>query len=678
MYGWIGKILRVDLTTRKVSDIPTANYVPRLVGGWGIAAKVAWDELLPEVGAFDPRNRLMVMTGPLTGTLVPGAGRAEICAISPMTYSFKGPTEDYVRSGIGGQWAPELKFAGYDGVVIQGRAETPVWIYIHDGEAEIRDAKPFWGLDTYSLQEAIWQELGSKKAKVMCIGPAGERLVRFATIATDNGNHAGVGGLGAVMGSKNLKAIAVRGAGKIEVARPDQLYDLSYRMHRLRLRAEARPPYGMYGSGQHRLGHGGEVQNKELIDHWKRDTIKGIACWGCPIACRMVFSVPDGIRSGISNFCSGMSMFRGVSRKFYGRYTKNYMKVVGLLDGMGINCHEVDSIIKWLQGCYEAGYLSEKETGLSFKDLGSYEFFETLLGKIEKREGFGDLLAEGVHRASDALGKVGEEFINDVNRGFHEVYHPRILPTSAFLAAFESSLRLSLYHTWATRILAKHSEEPMGRGWLSNEEWFGRTKELFGSEKVIDHSDEGFYDPSKALLAKWTEDYKTAGAGCFILCDWVMGQFWSWYSEESDRREPSAELESQAFSAVTGEEMDLARMLKVGERVRNLERAIMVREGRRREDDTLADYLFTAPQGQVPSFEQQRDSLLPGKVPGPDGHWINVRRAIDRNRWEKLKDVYYAERGWDPETGIPTRAKLEELDLKDIADDLEKIASPGK
>jgi aldehyde:ferredoxin oxidoreductase len=364
-----------------------------------------------------------------------------------------------------------LKFAGYDGVVIQGRADKPVWIYVKDGKAEIRDAGKLWGLDTYSVQEAIWAELGSKKVKVLCIGPAGETLVRFATIATDNGNHSGVGGTGAVMGSKNLKAIAVRGTGKVEVAKPEELKELAFRMHRYRSRPEARPPFGLYGVGQHRLGHGGQVQDTELTEHWKKDTIKGKACWGCPIACQTVFLVPSGIRSGISNFCSGISRFRKASRNYYGGYTKNYVKVVGLLDGNGVNCHEIDSIITWLRGCYEAGLLREEDTGISLEDYGSYEFFERLLNTVINRKGSGDLLAEGVHRASDALGGIGTEFINDVNRGFHEVYHPRILPTSALVAAFESSQRLSLYHTWATRVLPKHSEEPMGRGWLSNDEW---------------------------------------------------------------------------------------------------------------------------------------------------------------------------------------------------------------
>ena len=248
-----------------------------------------------------------------------------------------------------------------------------------------------------------------------------------------------------------------------------------------------------------------------------------------------------------------------------------------------------------------------------------------------------------------------------MNRGFKESYQPRIIPTSALLAAVESSARLSLYHTWAWSLL-RHAEEPDGRGWLTNEEWTGRIKEIFKTDRVFDNSDEGFYQPDKAFLAKWTEDYKTAGAGCFILCDWVMGHFWSWYSQEPNRREPAPENESRAYALVTGIEMDIDGMLAVGERVRNVERAIMVREGRRREDDTLAEHCFKDPQG--------KDSAGPN-TSGPDGHWIKVNRFIDRRKWEKLKDFYYAERGWDPATGIPTRARLEKLDLKDVADDLE-------
>ncbi len=653
MHGWAGHILRIDLGTGRVSEVPTENYVPKFVGGWGVMAKIAWDELTPEIGAFDPENRLMFMTGPLTGTLVPGTGRCEIGTVSPFSYSFHGPTEDYVRSGIGGQWAPELKFAGFDGIVVQGKADHPVWLSITDRQVEIRDGRKLWGLDTYATQEAIWGELGSKKVKVMCIGPGGERLLRFATVATDNGNHASVGGVGAVMGAKNLKAIAVRGTRGVTVAEPEALYELAFRMRRNWSRPEARPPDGLVI--KHRLGHGGPI-DKEFREWEKKNTLKAKACWGCPIACRMVFSVPDAIRSGISNCCSALSIPNRACQSYYGRYTKNYLKVVGLMDGAGINTQELHGIAHWLKGCYEAGLLSEADTGISLQDYGSYEFFARLCRTVVQREGFGDILAEGLQRASAAVGKVGREFIDDVNRGCKESYQPRSFPTSALLAACESSGRLALYHTWALHILSKHHAYPDGRGWLKNEEWVGRLQEVFGTDKVIDHSEAAFYEPDKAYLAKWTEDYKTAGAGCFILCDTVMAGFWSWYSNEPHRGVSSAENEARAYSLATGGEMDLAGMLRVGERVRNVERAVMVREGRRRDDDALAPHVFTTPEA--------------GRVPGPEGQWIEVNRALDRQKWEKLKDAYYEARGWDPETGIPRRAKLEELALKDIADGL--------
>jgi aldehyde:ferredoxin oxidoreductase len=183
MFGWVGKILRVDLSKMKIYEIPTRNFVPKFLGGWGIMAKIAWDELDPEIGALDPDNRLMLMTGP--------------------------STEDYVRSGFGGHWGPELKFAGYDGIIVQGKAEKPVWIWINDNSIEIKDAGDLWGLTTHQTQESIWSTLGSRRVQISCIGPAGENLVRFASISHGNGSSAAIGGMGCVMGSKNLKAIAM-------------------------------------------------------------------------------------------------------------------------------------------------------------------------------------------------------------------------------------------------------------------------------------------------------------------------------------------------------------------------------------------------------------------------------------------------------------------------------------
>ena len=224
IYGWTGKILRVDLSSREISTVATAKYVPDFVGGVGIASRIAWEELSPGVDAFDPENMLFVMAGPLTGTTASGAGRVEVLGIAPQQHP-----SVFSRSGMGGHWGAELKYTGYDGVIVQGKAEKPVYLWIHDGEVEIRDASNLWGRGTYGTTVAL-RALHGAKTRVISCGQAGERLSRIAVIQTETGNAAGQGGFGGVMGSKNLKAIAVRGTMGVKVARPQEFLDLCLRI----------------------------------------------------------------------------------------------------------------------------------------------------------------------------------------------------------------------------------------------------------------------------------------------------------------------------------------------------------------------------------------------------------------------------------------------------------------
>lgn len=220
MYGWTGKILRVDLSTGSVTLEDSSKYVPDHIGGIGIATKLAWDELKPGAEPYDPENPLMFMSGPLTGTLAPTSGKGIVCGVSPRPY----PTPQFICGAMGGNWATELKYAGFDGVVIKGNSSKPVHLWIHDGEAEIKDAENLWGLDSFSTQEQLKTEHG-QKAQILCIGPAGENLVRFATIQHRICNTAANCGLGATMGTKKLKAIAIRGTGGVKVARPSDFID---------------------------------------------------------------------------------------------------------------------------------------------------------------------------------------------------------------------------------------------------------------------------------------------------------------------------------------------------------------------------------------------------------------------------------------------------------------------
>jgi aldehyde:ferredoxin oxidoreductase len=462
------------------------------------------------------------------------------------------------------------------------------------------------------------------------------------------------------MGSKKLKAIAVRGTQRLKIARPDEFYKYCHQLRRLIYRPETRPPFGLDQIGVHRLGWGVSSDDK-LKEYTIRESVKAASCYGCPIACRPYFKSEKAVRPGISNFCSGL-WYMDWDLKKHGEYTENHVIATGTINALSMDIREVNRIIEWLKGCYNTGVLTEDETGIALDDLGNHEFADELCKKIAYREGFGELLAEGVHRTSEALNGIGEEFIDNVNRGFASAYQPRAWPTTALQAAMDSSQRLVLYHPWAARIVRKNpgytaGDRNEGAGWVTVDEWVSVVKELF-DEGVIDHTGDSFYDASKAFLSKWLENYRTATCGCMILCDWVYPIWWSWYSDEPNRRGFSPEGEAKLLSLATGMEISVNEMLKVGERVRNLERAIMVREGRRRKDDTLGEAYFKEP--------------VKFSVPGPDGVFIPQTRKIEREKFEKLKEHYYKERGWNPDTGIPTRQKLEELNLKKVADELWK------
>ncbi|MGC9522749.1 MAG: aldehyde ferredoxin oxidoreductase N-terminal domain-containing protein, partial [Anaerolineae bacterium] len=211
-YGWTGHILRIDLTSGEVGTVDTLRYVPDFVGGLGVAARIAWEELPLGVGPFDPENMLFIMVGPLTGTLASGAGRVEVLGIAPQQHP---PV--FSRSGMGGHWGAELKYAGYDGIIVQGRADAPVYIWIDNGRVEIRDASHLWGKGNYATTQALRMLHGSRTRVISC-GQAGERRSRIAVMQTETGNAAGQGGFGGVMGAKNLKAIAVRGMQGVRIA----------------------------------------------------------------------------------------------------------------------------------------------------------------------------------------------------------------------------------------------------------------------------------------------------------------------------------------------------------------------------------------------------------------------------------------------------------------------------
>jgi len=645
LYGYIGKILRVDLSSGSITHVPTMDYADRFLGGRGIAAKIYWDEVSPEVKAFDPENRLIFATGPLAG--IPGlsASRSTVCGKAPAMVP-----EQFCWSSLGGTWGAQLKFSGYDAIVVQGKSDKPVYLFIEDGVAEIRDASHLWGKSTVETVGTLKEELGGTAGVAAC-GPAGENEVAFAIVFADQ-DAAGSSGFGAVMGSKRLKAIAVAGSQKVTVANPEKLEELTKYIREI-------SAWGHLG-GPVKLTHPAEPQNVP----GEEVTLEN--CWGCIGNCARVFiKVPDGTKGKCQ--CDAFYFYMLPTVKYYGKQT-NLVQFYAtrLCDDYGLDASAVGQMNTWLQMCYDAGILTDENTGIPLSRIGSLAYIESLVKKISLREGFGDTLAQGTERAANLVGRGAKELITDYmsRAGANYDYGPRMFPAHGLLYAMAPRQAINEVHEMGYALYP----------WLSYNHWkldgahfttdalreVGRR--FWGSELAVDFST---YD-GKALAAKMIQDRESAKES-LILCDFA----WPIFTTHLGDHVGDPSLESKVFSAVTGKEVDEEGLYRIGERIFNLQRAILAREGHRgRESDTIPEAFFTIPLHEAAArIYNNPDCLAPGK----DGEVISRKGAVvDREKFERMKDEYYQLRGWDVATGLQTKTKLEELGLQDIVKDLEQ------
>ncbi|MFC1869722.1 aldehyde ferredoxin oxidoreductase N-terminal domain-containing protein [Chloroflexota bacterium] len=668
-YGWVGKILRVDLTKEEVTEEKTARYAPRFIGGRATGARIYWDEVRPEVGALDPENRIIIMTGPVTGTLAPCADRVSVITKSPVPVP-----ECFMYSQPSGHWGSELKFAGYDGIVIQGRAPRPVYLWIKDGKVEIVDAYRLWGTTTRVAQTEL-KRLYGEQTRAMVIGPAGENLCREAVITVGPAAATGYGGFGAVMASKNLKAIAVRGTGAVKVARPEELMEIWYRFARLVTRkpGEAEPQH--WWRAMQRFTEtcpievpfvddsaiGEDIARGDVVRRWG-------GCFACPVACIQAHQFKDGL-SGAGQ-CNDIRNVLEDEWLYYRRKPlgKDSVEFGILCQELGLSVTQVMGHLfprhklhgtTWVNLLIEAGIWTEENTGLPLDKMGSSEFFREYLRKVAYREGIGDQLAEGQARYLKSLVEQAETA--EMRAKAKEIYEETVSKTEPnycigwqitpprgradagrWLWVLEHTTGVRYDHA-AMRLLQpsnllglnKEQEEQLSR--LLKE--MGR--ELFGSEEAFEES-----SPEGKVPFRMYIEHNGVETDSLPSCRTVLPSFFSPYTPDL-RGDPT--YAAQAFSAVTGIDRTEDEMLKlVGERGVNLERAIVVREGRRREHDVAwQDYYFQLFQS-----------------------WM------DKEKLNRVMDEYYRARGWDIVTGIPTREKLEELELKDIADELERLKIP--
>ena len=635
MYGWAGKILRLELGKKRISTISTDEYCGDFIGGLGIAQRIYWDEGHPDKDAFHPDNPLIFMTGPLAATSAPAAPRWIVCGKSPLMHP-----ETFYSGSMSGFFGAELKMAGYDGIVITGKADSPVYISIHDGKIEIKDARHLWGQANSCVREKIKAEAG-EKVKLLSIGPGAENGSRIGIILTEVAGS-GSRGFGSVMGAKNLKAIAVSGTGKIPVADTAAIQHI-----RARIKEMTGPGYfNLYGNP---ISLPGSI------------VVKKVHCHGCPMGCwRTLHKSPAGnedIRK-----CQTPLFYSLWDRKLHGTVTEASFIATTMANDYSLCILEIVFLLLWIEKCYEQGILSEKQTELPLSKMGSLEFLEAVFKKITSNEGFGKILAQGVSRAAQHMGRQSEE-IAASQRAFP--YGPKTFTQSALLYAVEQRPMITELHE-VCEPLTKWALWHVSNGeksYVSTEVLRKIGKKFWGSEKAVDFST---YE-GKALAAIKIQHREYAKES-MILCDFV----WPIFDDASSSEhvgDPT--LESRLLSAVTGKHIDEKALEQYGERIFNLNRAIMLREGRKgRTDDSLPETQYIERVEMIADvFGMHNPELL---LPGAGDEIISRRgKAVDREKFERMLDEYYDVRGWDRATGFPTRKKLEELGLGCVIEGLQ-------
>lgn len=633
-YGYAGNILYVNLSDGTIKKLPSADYAEKYIGGRGFAARLYWDMVPPEAKAFDPGNLFLAVTGPAAGFPGIAGFRWQVCGKSAGA-----EPEAFSYGNLGGPWGGFLKYAGYDGLAVQGKAEKPVYLYIDDDKVEIRDASHIWGKSTFETTDILKAELG-ENFSVMTTGQAGENLVIYATVFADEG-ASGSGGLGAVMGSKLLKAVAVNGSKKPAAAHPDRLRKIVEKL-KPQPGAPAMSPWGIPGVTEPQI------------------------CYGCEIGCTKQVYYDNG--KMYKQFCQSTEVYQKPPADLYGQGEQaTKLRLLGsrLADAYSLDTVAMQALTEWLILCHKEGIINDKDTGLPLSGIGTREFVETLMRQISYREGFGNLLADGVLKTSKILGNRAQELTTEIMAtpaNEKKDYDARLFITTSLLYATEPRRPIHQLHEVSFPMfswLGRRTTD--GRNVFTAQDFRRMAKKFWGSEIAADFST---YE-GKALAAKKVQDRQLVKES-LILCDF---KFPNTVDLSSPDHTGDPTLESQVYSAITGREKSTEELYKIGERILNVQRAGRIRQGwGGREGDRLLDYIHTKPLTKTDLFFNP-ECIVPGK----DGEtYSRLGKVLERDEFEKMKDEFYGYRGWDVKSGFQTKVKLHELELDDVAADLEK------
>jgi aldehyde:ferredoxin oxidoreductase len=615
--GYTGEILRVDLSHRRAEEEALPLEVARdYVGGAGFGIKYLFDELKAGIDPLGPENKLIFAVGPFSGTSIPCASRMAVTGKSPATGAVG-------MSLSGGHFPVEMKRAGYDALIIEGRADKPTYLWINNGKIFFRDAHSVWGTKTTDCQQVIKNELKDQNVRIACIGPAGENLSKMACIINEM-RAAGRKGLGAVMGSKNLKAIVIRGTGSVAVASKEKLKIARGEMTKaMKGSPVLYPEFSKMGTPSNvdntcALGifpaknwsATGEFTPVEQIgvDALATRNVGRQFCSGCPVGCSQLNLASTGLYAGALSEGPEFETMYSFGGETGVDNVDSIIAADRLADELGLDTISTGVTVGFAMELFEKGILGVADTGGLELNFGNHEAMVALLPMMAFRQGIGDQLADGVKIAAEQIGKGADKYALHV-KGLE-------LPGYDVRGAKAHGLNYATAFTGADH----------NRGYAF--------QEIFGIP--IPYAVDRFTTQDKGKLTKWNQDVRTATADCPTMCVFLLDMAVPHFATENT----ASLMEAVTALTYTPEEIE-----KVGERINNLAKVFNVREGFTRADDTLPERVMTEPLRRGAS----------------KGHFIS------KDDLKQMLDEYYTVRGWDLETGIPTKGKLTELGLGYVA-----------
>lgn len=625
-YGYCGKILRINLETASIKEERLGEeFYRRYFGGRALIAYYLLNELKPGVDPLDPDNLLIFATGVLTGHPFSGSGRNSVGGKSPLT-------EAYGDSEVGGYWGAELKKTGFDAIIIESASEEPVYLWIHNGKPEIKSAKHLWGKPTAEVEHKIRKELGEPAARVAQIGPAGERLVRYACIINDLSHAAGRTGMGAVMGSKKLRAVVVKGETPPKLADPEGVKKLAKSL----IGSDAEMPMGRTIKVFRRTGTSGfllglnassglPTRNFQQGSFEHAEEISGErmaetilvgrrSCYACSVICKRTVEVDDPYKVDPTYGGPEYETLAAFGSNCGIKSLEAVAKANEICNANGIDTISTGACIAFAMECYEKGLLTDKDTGGITLNFGSETAMLKMLESIVEKKGFGVTLAKGVMRAAEEIGKGSLEYALHVKGQEVPMHEPR----------FKKALGVgyAVSPTGADHCHNLHDSLFTGEGKQLDE------IKALGVLKPLPAKD---LSGEKVRLLTYASNWRHF-INCAVIC-----YFLPYYYDELPN----------IVKMICGWNTTLWELMKVGERAATMARAFNVREGFKADDDNLPDR-FSTP------FEE-------GPIAG---------ETLPNSKLNELKKMYYGMMGWNIETGVPTKEKLFELDIGWIVDAL--------